>query len=79
MTRRIQTHEGRDIIVTFDPNICTHSGVCVRGLRDVFDVRRRDWVHPDAAPADVIAAQIDRCPSGALQYQLKKVPSTDRS
>jgi uncharacterized Fe-S cluster protein YjdI len=72
MSRKIQTHEGKDITVTFDPNICTHSGVCVRGLRDVFDVRRRDWVHPDAAPADVVAAQIDRCPSGALQYQLKK-------
>jgi uncharacterized Fe-S cluster protein YjdI len=72
MSRKVQTHEGKDITVTFDPNICTHSGVCVRGLRDVFDVRRRDWVHPDAAPADVVAAQIQRCPSGALQYQLKK-------
>lgn len=68
MSRKLQTHEGKDIVVTFDPNICTHSGVCVRGLRDVFDVRRRDWVHPDAAPADVVAAQIDRCPSGALKY-----------
>jgi uncharacterized Fe-S cluster protein YjdI len=40
----------------------------VRGLRAVFDVGRRDWVRPDAAPADVVAAQIDRCPSGALKY-----------
>ena len=72
MSRKIQSHEGKDITVTFDPSICIHSGVCVRGLRDVFDVRRRDWVHPDAAPADVVAAPIERCPSGALQYQLKK-------
>jgi uncharacterized Fe-S cluster protein YjdI len=31
-------------------------------------VGRRDWVRPEAAPADVVAAQIDRCPSGAPQY-----------
>jgi uncharacterized Fe-S cluster protein YjdI len=66
--KRIQTHEAPGITVTFDPNICIHSGVCLRGLPAVFDVRRRDWVHADAAaPADV-AAQIDRCPSGALKY-----------
>jgi uncharacterized Fe-S cluster protein YjdI len=79
MAKRIQTHEGRDIVVTFDPNICIHSGICVRGLRDVFDVRRRDWVHPDAAPADAVAAQIERCPSGALKYQRKATPETDPS
>jgi uncharacterized Fe-S cluster protein YjdI len=71
MTKRLQTYETPEITVTFDPNVCIHSGVCVRGLRAVFDVSRKDWVHADAAPADVVAAQIARCPSGALQYQLK--------
>ena len=68
MPKRLQTYPADGITVTFDPNICIHSGVCVRGLRAVFDVGRRDWVRPDAAPADVVAAQIDRCPSGALKY-----------
>jgi uncharacterized Fe-S cluster protein YjdI len=68
MTRRLQTYEGDGITVTFDPNLCVHSGVCVRGLRPVFDVSRKRWVDVTAATADEIAAQIERCPSGALQY-----------
>jgi uncharacterized Fe-S cluster protein YjdI len=70
MPRRLQTYEVSDIIVTFDPNVCVHSGVCLRGLPKVFDVGRKRWVYADAAPAADIAAQIERCPSGALQYVL---------
>ena len=70
MQKRLQTYETPEITVTFDPNICTHSGVCVRGLPRVFDVGRRDWVRPDAASAAEVAAQVRRCPSGALQYRM---------
>lgn len=66
--KRLQTYEAPDITVTFDPNVCIHSGVCVRGLRAVFDTRRKRWIDVGAATPDEIAAQIDRCPSGALQY-----------
>ena len=71
MPRRLQTYDTPDIIVTFDPNICIHSGVCLRGLPKVFDVRRKRWVEADAAPAADVAAQVARCPSGALQAHLK--------
>jgi uncharacterized Fe-S cluster protein YjdI len=70
--KRIQSYETPDITVTFDPNVCIHSGVCVRGLPLVFDIKRKRWVRPELASAADVAAQIDRCPSGALQYQLKK-------
>jgi uncharacterized Fe-S cluster protein YjdI len=70
MPKRLQVYETPGITVTFDPNICIHSGVCVRGLRAVFDVSRRDWIRPYAATVEEVAAQIDRCPSGALQYTL---------
>jgi uncharacterized Fe-S cluster protein YjdI len=72
MTRRLQTYEADEIIVTFDPEICIHSGNCVRGLPAVFDVRLKRWVRPENAPAEAVAEQIRRCPSGALQYQLKR-------
>ena len=71
MTKRLQKYETPEITVTFDPNVCTHSGKCVRGLPAVFDVRERRWVRPENAPAADVAAQVDRCPSGALQYQRK--------
>ena len=67
MEKRIQTYAGEGITVTFDPNICTHSGMCVRGLPAVFDVSRTRWVDVSAAPAEAIAAQVAQCPSGALQ------------
>ena len=68
MGKRLQTYEGDGITVTFDPTICIHSGICIRGLRRVFDVTRKRWVDVTAASADEIAAQTEKCPSGALQY-----------
>lgn len=68
MPRRLQNYEGDGFTVTFDPDVCIHSGNCVRGLPAVFDVRRKKWVDVHAAAMDAIAAQIARCPSGALQF-----------
>ena len=69
MSKRLQVYETPEITVTFDPNVCLHSGVCVRGLPLVFDIKRKHWVRPELAPADQVAAQVARCPSGALQYR----------
>ncbi len=72
MSKRVQVYETPEITVTFDPNVCIHSGVCVRGLPAVFDVKRQRWVRPELASAEDVAAQVSRCPSGALQYRLRK-------
>ena len=74
MSKPLQTYEGPGIVVTFDPNICRHTGVCVRGLPAVFDVKRQRWVRPESAAPDEVAAQVARCPSGALQYRLTATP-----
>jgi len=66
---RLQVYETPEITVTFDPTKCRHTGVCVRGLPAVFDLKRRRWVAPEAAPVDQVAAQVACCPSGALQFQ----------
>jgi len=68
MPKRVQVYEAPGITVTFDPNICTHSGNCLRGLPAVFDVRRQRWIKPELATPEQVAAQIGRCPSGALQF-----------
>jgi uncharacterized Fe-S cluster protein YjdI len=69
MTKRRQTYEAEGITVTFDPDVCIHSGVCLMGLPDVFDVTRKRWIRPELAAPDVVAAQVMRCPSGALRFQ----------
>ncbi len=77
MSKRLQTYETDEIVVTFDPNVCIHSGVCVRGLPAVFDVKRMRWIRPELALAADVAVQVARCPSGALQYRFKTEDGTD--
>ena len=44
--KRLQTYDAPGITVTFEPNVCRHSAVCLRTLPAVFDVGRRRWVAP---------------------------------
>jgi len=75
MSGRVQSYENEEIVVTFDPERCQHTAICLRGLPQVFDIKRKRWIDVKAASADDLAAQIDRCPSGALQYIRKSEPS----
>lgn len=68
MSVRVQSYQSDEIVVTFDPERCQHTAICLRGLPGVFDIKRKRWIDVKAASADEVAAQIDRCPSGALQY-----------
>ena len=72
MPGRLQVYETPEITVTFDPAVCRHTGVCVRGLPAVFDVGRKRWIRPDLASPEEVSAQVARCPSGALQYHMNK-------
>ncbi len=67
MAGKLQSYSSDHITVTFDPAVCTHAARCVKELPAVFDVSRRKWIDPTAASADAIEAQVQRCPSGALQ------------
>ena len=66
--KRLQTYEAQGITVTFDPNVCIHSAVCLNGLPAVFDIRRKRWIRPEAVSPGEVAALIRRCPSGALRF-----------
>jgi uncharacterized Fe-S cluster protein YjdI len=70
-SRRRQTYESDAIIVTFDPDVCIHSGVCITQLPDVFDIKRKRWIRPELQHPDRVAEQVMRCPSGALQFVRK--------
>ena len=64
-----KVYRGTDVEVSFDLDICVHIGECLRGQRQVFQLKRRPWVLPDAADADSVAEVVERCPSGALLYR----------
>lgn len=64
-TRRYRTDA---VTVIWQPDKCSHSGLCFRGLPEVFDPRRRPWVDVTAATTAAVVSQVERCPSGALSW-----------
>ena len=63
-----ETHvyDNGEIKVLWQPTVCKHTGICFRGLPQVFDPRKRPWVNMKGATTEEILAQVRRCPSGAL-------------
>ncbi|WP_242085662.1 (4Fe-4S)-binding protein [Aestuariivivens sediminis] len=59
-----------EVTVVWEAKKCVHSGICVKGLPEVFRPRFRPWVKIDAATSDNIINQVKQCPSGALSYYL---------
>jgi len=55
-----------DLTIVWQSGLCTHSAVCFRGLREVFDPRVKPWIRPENADDEQIIEQVRRCPSGAL-------------
>lgn len=64
-----------DLTVVWKSDLCIHSGNCVRGLKEVFDPKRRPWIDLAAADKRRIIEQVEKCPSGALSYILEDKPS----
>jgi uncharacterized Fe-S cluster protein YjdI len=58
-----------DVTVIWKPDVCAHSGNCVRGLPKVFKPGEKPWVQIEAASSEEIRKTIDTCPSGALSYK----------
>ncbi|HZU81094.1 MAG TPA: (4Fe-4S)-binding protein [Acidimicrobiales bacterium] len=69
-----KSYPGTHVTVSFDPEVCAHSGNCVRGLPAVFDTDRHPWIDADGAAAEEVVAQVGLCPSGALRIEAPLAP-----
>lgn len=78
MRERIFKYENEDVTVSWDQKRCIHAEECVHGLNDVFDPNQRPWIQPEKRSADEIADVIERCPTGALKYEMKSSERTER-
>jgi len=74
---RLKDFIGTDIAIHFNLGICSHSAKCIMGLPEVFDVKRKPWIDPDAADVDEIMKVVATCPSGALSYTIDGQRYTD--
>lgn len=64
-------YSGEGIDVFWNPEKCSHSGLCAMGNIDIFSPARRPWIKLDGHDAEEVAKIIDTCPSDALLYILK--------
>jgi CDGSH-type Zn-finger protein/uncharacterized Fe-S cluster protein YjdI len=65
----VEEYRGERIVIRANAR-CIHSRYCVLNRPDVF-VPNADgpWIRPDAQSPDTIAAQVQKCPSGALTFE----------
>lgn len=71
MKETILSYKTDTINVTWDKERCIHAAECVRRLPKVFDTDRKPWIKPEMAEIDELIDVIEKCPSGALHYELK--------
>ena len=65
-------YKGQDITVVWQPDLCTHSANCAKGLSNVFKPREKPWIDMEGASEEQIAAQVQKCPSKALSFYKNK-------
>jgi len=73
----MKEYRNQDIVVHWEPERCSHSGICLKRLPSVFDLDQRPWVNIEAASPEDIIKVIDECPSGALKYSLPEGSSVN--
>jgi CDGSH-type Zn-finger protein/uncharacterized Fe-S cluster protein YjdI len=70
MSDGVQEIRGKNMVIHFDGAKCIHSRNCVLGRPDVFVPNTPgEWIHPDAASSEAVAAVAHACPSGAIAYE----------
>ena len=66
MPQKTHHYTNGEITIAWKPEFCIHSGICARGLGEVFDPKRKPWIVMDNAGTQQIIEQVKKCPSGAL-------------
>jgi putative redox protein len=61
-------YNNEEITVLWKPEFCQHSTRCWKQLPEVFKPTIKKWIDPNGAPAERIHEQVNRCPSGALEF-----------
>lgn len=67
----MKTHEypNGEITILWKPDLCIHSGICVKTLPQVYDPKARPWIKPHNATTEELRKQVAQCPSGALSIK----------
>jgi len=66
------------VTVVYESDLCIHSGVCSKGLPEVFQPGTRPWVKAQGAVAEEIIKQVQKCPSRALSFYMNSTDSEEK-
>ena len=58
-----------EITILWTPEKCTHAGICVKTLPQVYNPKEKPWVKIDNATTEELVDQVSKCPSGALSIK----------
>lgn len=65
-----------EVTIVWQPKLCIHSAICVKGLPGVFNAQRKPWIDMGQSETNPIIEQVKKCPSGALSYFLNETVNT---
>jgi uncharacterized Fe-S cluster protein YjdI len=71
MAQTIFKYANGEVTISWQPELCIHSGRCVRGLPEVFKAKEKPWITPEGSTTEKIIQQVKKCPSGALSYVIE--------
>jgi len=67
---RKKEYQNGDLTIVWESSLCSHAGVCVRSLPNVYDPKARPWIKAENASIEELKSQINKCPSGALSFYM---------
>ncbi|HLF45231.1 MAG TPA: (4Fe-4S)-binding protein [Chitinophagaceae bacterium] len=70
MAQKTFNYSNGEVTIIWKPDLCIHSGNCVRGLPEVFKSGERPWINAKGAITEKIIEQVKKCPGGALSFSI---------
>lgn len=65
----MKEYSNGEITILWQSEKCTHSGICVKTLPQVYNPQERPWIKIENATSEELINQVAKCPSGALSIK----------
>jgi len=75
----IKKYINGDLTIVWEPKKCIHAAICVSSLPKVYNPEEKPWIKAENANIEELKAQIDKCPSTALTYQINNEENNNKT
>ena len=73
------TFKGEEVDIEWDGRLCIHIAECGQSKGELFVGGRQPWCVPDATSLEDVFDIVERCPTGALTYQVKNASGGEQA